>query len=127
MIHPFFRTLATRPELLAEHLGAYAHLVSVEAGETTAQLRNQAVWGLAAGLCLVLTLGLGGTALLLVAAVPIDEMPAPWLLAVVPLVPCLATLACWWQMRRRPLNCSFELLRQQVALDTALLREASEA
>ena len=127
MIHPLFRTLATRPELLAEHLGAYAQLVSVEAGETTAQLRDHALWAVGMALGLALGTGLAGTALLLLAVVPIGAMPMPWLLIVVPAVPLLAGALCWWLMRQRPLNCSFDLLREQVAQDTALLREASEA
>ncbi len=127
MIHPLFRTLATRPELLAEHLGAYAQLVSVEASETTAQLRMHALWAVGIALGAALGTGLTGTALLLLAVVPVAQMPYPWLLLIVPLVPWLAALACWLKMRQHPLDYSFELLREQVALDAALLREASEA
>jgi hypothetical protein len=127
MIHPLFRTLASRPELLAEHLGAYAQLVSVEAGETTAQLRRKSLLAVALGLCLALALSLGGVALLLLAVVPVAQMPMPWLLAAVPAVPLATALIIWLQMRRQPLSCSFDLLRQQLALDTALLRDASEA
>ena len=126
MIHPLFRTLATRPEVLAEHLGAYAQLVSVEASETTAQLRNYALWAVGAMLGLALGTGMAGTALLLLAVVPVNDMPYPWLLIAVPAVPYVLAGFCVLQMRRRPPNCSFDLLREQVALDTALLREASE-
>jgi len=126
MIHPLFRTLATRPELLAEHLGAYAQLVSVEASETTAQLRDHALWAVGAALGVALGTGLAGTALLLLAVVPLADMPYPWLLAVVPAVPYVIAIFCVLRMRARPLDCSFELLREQVAQDTALLREASE-
>ncbi|WP_077035636.1 hypothetical protein [Pelomonas sp. KK5] len=127
MIHPLFRTLATRPELLAEHLGAYAQLVSVEAGETTAQWRRHALWAAVMTLGLFLFATLAGTALLLLAVVPLDAMPMPWLLAAVPAMPLLLAVLGWLQMRQHPLSCSFELLREQVALDTALLKEASEA
>jgi hypothetical protein len=127
MIHPLFCTLASRPELLAEHLGAYAQLVSVEAGETTAQLRRKSLLAVAMGLCLALALSLAGIALLLLAAVPLAQMPMPWLLSVVPATPLAGALIAWLQMRRQPLSCSFDLLRQQLALDTALLRDASEA
>jgi uncharacterized membrane protein YqjE len=127
MIHPLFKTLATRPELLADHLGAYAQLVSVEASETTAQLRNHAVWAVGLALGAALGVGLAGTALLLLAIVPVADMPLPWLLVIVPAVPLLAALGCWLKMRQNPLSYSFDLLREQVALDTALLREASES
>ena len=126
MIHPLFRTLATRPELLAEHLGAYAQLVSVEASETTAQLRNHALWAVGAMLGIALGTGLAGTALLLLAVVPVMDMPYPWLLIAVPALPYALAGFCVLRMRSRPLNCSFDMLREQVALDTALLREASE-
>jgi uncharacterized membrane protein YqjE len=127
MIHPLLRTLASRPELLAEHLGAYAQLFSVEAGETTAQLRRKSLLAAALGLSLALALSLGGVALLLLAVVPLAQMPMPWLLAAVPALPLVSALIAWLQLRRQPLSCSFDLLRQQLALDTALLRDASEA
>lgn len=128
MIHPLFRTLATRPELLAEHLGAYGQLLSVEAGETAAQLRAQLLWSVGLAICAALGLGLGGVALIVAAAVPIEAMPAPWLLLTVPGVFIAGALVCWMRMRQhRPLEGSFSLLRQQIALDTALLKEASEA
>jgi len=128
MIHPLFRTLATRPELLAEHLGAYAELATVEVSETTARLRHRALWAVGLVACTALAVGLGGAALLIYAAIAVDTMPLPWLLIATPATPAVGALVCWWQMHSRPAVIgSMELLRQQFALDTAMLREASDA
>lgn len=127
MIHPLIRLLATRPEVLAEHFGAYAQLASAEAGEAAAQWRRQVLIITAMVLLLTLGLGLAGTALLLLAAVPVNGMPAPWLLATVPLAPLALALGCWIALQQRPAGRSFAQLREQVALDAALLHDAGEA
>jgi len=126
MIHPLFQTLAMRPELLVEHLGAYAQLATVEVSETTERLRQRALLIAMLTVSAALGLGLGGIALLLLGVVPLAQMPAAWLLAVVPVVPLVLALICWLRLRQSQLNCSFDLLREHLALDTALLRESSD-
>jgi len=126
MIHPLFTTLATRPQLLVEHLGAYAELAAVEASETAVLLRQRIVLGLLLGIGALLGLLLTGVALLLLAIVPLPQMPLPWLLIAVPAVPLVLALACWLRMRGQSFAVPFELLRSQLAQDSALLREAGE-
>jgi len=126
MIHPLFSTLVTRPELLVEHLGAYAQLARVEASDAGALLRQRVRLMLMLGTGLSLGAGLGGAALLLVAAVPLQQMPAPWLLALVPALPLGLALYSALRLRQQDFSGSFELLRQQFAFDTSLLREAGE-
>ncbi|HSW04630.1 hypothetical protein [Aquabacterium sp.] len=126
MIHPLFRLLATQPEVLAEHLGAYAQLASAEVSEAALAVRARAVFMMAMVLFILLGLGLGGVALLLLAALPISVMPAPWLLAVVPLTPLALAVGCWAALQQRPLARSFAQLREQMAADAALLREAGQ-
>ncbi len=123
ILHPLFRTLATRPELLAEHAGAYLELASAEAAEAATRLRVRAVLTVAAAGCAALGIGLAGVALLLLAVVPTAQMPAPWALAAVPAVPLLAALGMWAWQRQNRLDLSFALLREQLALDRALLAQ----
>ena len=126
MIHPLFRLIATRPQLLGEHLEAYADLVGEEMGLAAAQLKRRMLWqSVAAGLAL-LTVVLAGVALLLWAAIPVAAMPAPWALIVVPGVPGIAAVLCFAASRgaQRP---AFANVRRQLAADAAMLREAGEA
>lgn len=127
MIHPLIRLLATRPQLLAEHFGAYVQLASAEAGDAAGQLRRRALLGAVLGVGLLLGCTLGGVALLLLAVVPVSAMPHPWLLATVPLVPLAVSLGCWLALRQKAEAPSFGLLREQLALDARLLHEAGDA
>lgn len=127
MIHPLFKLIATRPELLAHHLMGYGQLVSVQAAEAAAQLRIRAL--LLGGVLVAGSLGLifAGMALLLVAALPLHQMPMSWMLAAVPLVPLAVAAACAYALQRRPEAWSLKVLKEQLAADAALLQEASEA
>ena len=127
MIHPLFKLVATQPELVADHLLGYGHLVAVQASEAAAQLRVHAL--LLGGVLIGggVGLGLGGIALLLFAALPAAQMPMPWLLAAVPLVPLAGAGICALALQRRPEAWSLKLLREQFAADAALLEEAGKA
>jgi uncharacterized membrane protein YqjE len=125
-IHPLVKTLVARPELLAEHAGAYAELAGAELGQTARRLRTRALLIAAMGLCVALGAVFAGGALLLLAAVPVSEMPAPWALAAVPGGVWLAAGALWWAQARGESKGSFEALRAQFALDRELLRAAGE-
>jgi hypothetical protein len=124
MFHPLIRMLATRPEMLTEHLGAYAQLAAAEAAYAVDQLRAKVVVAALAGVLALLGSALAGVALLLWAALPVAGMPAPWLLLVVPGVPLVAALAAALWLRSRPPSPSFALLREQMARDQALMQEA---
>lgn len=127
MFHPLIKMLASKPELLAEHVGAYAELAAAEASQAVDQMRNKALVAAAAGVLALTGLLLTGVALLLYGALPMDAMPAPWLLAVVPAVPLAAALGCGLWLRSRPARVSFALLREQMAQDGALVQEAGRA
>lgn len=124
MIHPFFSTLLTRPELLAEHASAYAELASVEAAIAATEWRRRSACIVTAALLALLGVGWGGVAALMAAAWPVAQMPAPWVLVAVPAVPLLLALgvALFGGLRRRRTAPAFALLRQQIAEDSALLR-----
>ena len=126
-VHPLFKALLSRPELLAEHAGAYAELASVEVAEAAQRARQRAVLAAAALGCAVAGSLLGGIALLALAVVPVSAMPAPWALAVVPGVPLLAAAALWSAQSRHAGQQAFARLREQWMLDQALIGEAGQA
>ena len=127
MFHPLIRMLVSRPELLAQHLSGYAQLMTAQLGAAGALLQNRALLlaGLACGL--LLGLSLAGVACLFAAALPLSDMPAPWLLIVVPALPLGLAAGCAWALRHQPQVWSSALLREQMALDAALLHKVGTA
>lgn len=123
ILHPAFRTLISQPGLLVEHVGAYGQLALAEASEAAQGLRRKAVYTAAAAACTALACTLGGTALLLLAVVPVSEMPAPWALLAAPGVPLLGALALWVAQSRLDLDLRFSLTRQQLDADRELLQQ----
>lgn len=126
MVHPVIHLLASRPELFADHVAGYGQLVAAQVTDAAAGWRQRALLGLAALLALVASFGLAGMALLLAAAVPVDEMPMPWLLIAVPATGMLVAVVCGLMARRPLASLSLEPLRAQMAADKALLRELEE-
>jgi hypothetical protein len=124
MLHPMFKIVASRPELVAEHLAAYGQLAAVQAQAAATHLQRRAVLAGVAGLSGALAIGLAGVALLLVGVVPLQAMPAPWLLLVVPLVPLAVAAVCWLRLRGAKEASALAPLREQFAADAALLRAA---
>lgn len=127
MIHPIFKLLVARPDLLAEHAGAYAQLAVAEAGELAQSLRARGLWLLAAGLAALLALGFSGVALMLAAALPAAQMPAPWGLWAVPGALWATALGCGLAARRCAVPQAMGQLRAQWAEDTRLLAEAGQS
>lgn len=125
MIHPLFRLLTSQPQLLAEHASAYGELALAETAELGLALKRQLAWWLAAAVLASLGLGLGGVAVLLVAAIPPAQMPWPWLLAALPASLLLAAGMCAWAARGAALGPAWQLTRAQWALDAQLVREAN--
>ena len=123
MFHPLIKLLASRPDLLISHVGAYAQLAAVQAADGVLLLRRRAILGAAAVGALVMGVALAGGAVLLLAVVPIDAMPAPWLLVVAPGTPLLLAGILLWQIRREPWAWSLTILREQMAADAALLAQ----
>lgn len=126
MIHPLFRALVARPDLLADHGASYASLACAEASDALSRFRLRATLLALAAACLVLAVAFAGTAALLVAVIPLDEMPAAWVLGLVPLLPGVLALSLWWAQRSLPMRWDFPLLRQQAAVDRLLLEKLAE-
>ncbi|MCA6215512.1 hypothetical protein KGA65_03040 [Ideonella sp. B7] len=127
LIHPLLGVLASRPEMLTEHAGAYAALASAELREAVRQWRRRLLVQVLAAALALAGLGLGGVAALLAAALPLASMPAPWALVAVPgaLLLLAAGLAGW--QARMVVTLDWTALQAQWALDQALWREAAQA
>jgi len=125
MFHPLIRLIATRPHLLATHIGAYADLAAAQAADAAQALAERALTAALAAVSALLGMLLAGMALLLLAVLPLQQMPWPWLLAVVPALPLLLALAAWQRLRQRPWVWTAAPLRAQLAADMALLNEAA--
>lgn len=126
MIHPIFITLAKQPRLFMEHADAYASLAMAEVEALRGHWQRRAVLGVVAGVLVLMGLGLAGVAGMLYAVIPLSEMPEPWLLWVIPLVPLLIGLVLVWQVRQAAPHAAFSTLREQVSLDLATLRILDE-
>jgi len=125
MIHPLLRLVVTEPQLLGDHVEAYADLVGDEVRKMgTSWAVRIGLYALA--LCF---LGVGlvfvGVALMLWATEPPEGIAIPWLLVAVPVVTLLASLVCALVARGRRIDNAFDNVKAQLNADMAMLREVS--
>ena len=125
MIHPLLRLAATEPQLLGDHVEAYASLVGEEVGKVSTSVITRVVLYAAAALMAAVGLVLIGVALLLVSAIPSSEYPAGWALVVVPLAPFLIAAGCVMYARSKPTEKPFDNIKKQLNADMAMLREVT--
>lgn len=125
MIHPLLRLIATEPQILGDHVEAYAELVGDEVKKTGAAWGSRIALYLAALGFASVTLVLVGVALMFWAAIPVNGMPMAWLLIVVPATTAVAALACYLLARRNPIENAFDNVKKQLNADMAMLREVS--
>lgn len=124
MIPRLLLRLTTHPGLFADHLGAYAELAATEADALGRRWRRRGAWALGALLGGTLAVGLAGVAVLLVAALPVQPMRAPWALWLVPLAFAGVAAICAWGARATAADAAaFPQLRRQLDADAQLLRE----
>lgn len=124
MLHALFRLVTSRPELLADHAEAYADLVAEELHAARTRWRRRLMLGgIAAGGAL-LALILGGVALMLWAAQPEGAMRAAWVLYAVPAVPAVLAFVCAAMLSADTPAGGMQTLREQLAADIAMLKEA---
>jgi hypothetical protein len=125
MIHPLLRLAATQPQLLGDHVEAYADLVGEEVGKISTSLMTRAGLYASAAVLLIVGLVLVGVALMLRATVPASDYSAGWALVVVPLTPLVAGAICVVVARAKPAEKAFDTLKKQLNADMAMLREVS--
>jgi hypothetical protein len=125
MIHPLLRLIATEPQILGDHVEAYAELVGDEVRKTSS------AWSLRIGLYLAaLALGsvglvLTGVAIMLWGSLPPASLHQPWLLVAVPAASFVAAIICVLCARRNPVENAFDNVKKQLSADMAMLREVS--
>jgi len=125
MIHPLFRLIASRPQMLADHVEAYSDLVAQEVDLLAAGWKQRALLAALAFVTVGVALILAGVAAMLWAVVPLEQIRAPWALLVVPAVPALVCIGCWLGLRQTVTAQGFKTVREQFAADVAMLREVS--
>lgn len=124
MVHPLVRLAASRPQMLAEHLAAYAGLMAEEITIAAAQVKRQVSLQLLGVGCLAIGVVLAGVAVMLWASLP--TLNSPWVLALTPLVPVLLGAVALRSAGSGDTRDPFAPLHRQLAADAAMLRGASE-
>lgn len=121
MLHPLFSTLVQRPDLVMDHVSAYAALFHQEASSAGSELLKRAVaWALAA-VSGVVFLVLAGVALMM----GVLHNQFNWVLVIVPAVALLLMAGAVMQALK-PLNSErFPELKAQIDSDTLALRMAA--
>ena len=123
MIHPLLHLVATKPYLIGDHVGAYAELVGAEVEKSSKRMMSRVLYGAVALFLLSAFIVFTGVAIMLWALVPLDNMNAPWLLLVVPLVPLIAGVVCAMKAAEKPEQGAFATVREQIDAVLAMLRE----
>jgi uncharacterized membrane protein YqjE len=124
-MHPLLHLIVREPNLLADHAGAYAELLGEEIGVASVHLKRKALLSAVALLSAAVGTGLAGVALLLWAAIPPENMNAPWALVVAPLVPLALAVGCWMAAQSKAGPKAFEQVRRQLREDAAMFKEAT--
>jgi hypothetical protein len=124
-MHPLLQLIATKPQLLFDHVEAYGELVTSEARYISAMWKRRALLT-AIALCSVgVGAVLAGVALMLWAVIPTSQIQAPWALVVAPLLPLALATACIIYARSRGEDNAFDTIREQVNADLTMLREVN--
>jgi uncharacterized membrane protein YqjE len=120
MIHPIFKVLVSRPELVVDHLGGYAALVQQEASTIGAELLKRAIaWGVAA-VAFIVFLMLAGVAVML----GFTQGEFHWVLVLTPGAALALALVAMIIARTSLTSQPFVELRGQLEADAQALRMA---
>ncbi len=119
-MHPLCLTMIRRPDLVVDHLSAYAALFQQEASQASQTLINRVlIWFVAilsAAICVVLS----GTALML----GVLQNQFHWILVAVPGAMALCALGAFAWTRQPVLADHFSNVKSQLASDASALRTA---
>ncbi len=120
MIHPIFKVLVSRPELVVDHLGGYAALAQQEASTIGAELLRRAIaWGVAA-VAFIVFLMLAGVAVML----GFTQAEFHWVLVLAPGAALALALVAAIIARTSLPSQPFVELRGQLEADAQALRMA---
>ena len=118
MLHPFFSTIVKRPDLVLDHLSAYAALLHQEAASAGAELLTRVVAWLMAVMLGVVFLGLAGTALML----GMMQNQFHWVLVAVPGAALLLAAVAVFLAKKPFQSERFPELKAQIDSDARALR-----
>lgn len=124
MIHPLIRLMVSQPELLAEHLSAYAALVGSEVQDVKARLLKRLLLGAVALCCLGVAVVLTGVSLMLWAVTPVLTTGGIWALILVPGLPAAGAVAAGMLARQPVVDTAFTTLQAQLDADARMLADA---
>lgn len=120
-MHPLCLTIIRRPDLIVDHLSAYAALFQQEANLASLAMVNRVlIWfiaGLSAAICVVLS----GTALML----GVLQNQFHWILVAVPGVMAFCALGALAWTRQPVLADHFSNVKSQLSSDASALRAAA--
>lgn len=120
MVHPIFKVLVSRPDLVVDHLGGYAALAQQEASTLGAQVLRRAIaWGVAA-VAFIVFLVLAGVAVML----GFTQGEFHWVLVLVPGAVLVLAIVAMSMARRSLPSQIFVELRGQLEADAQALRMA---
>lgn len=121
-MHPIYGALLRRPDLLATHLSNYLELAKEEASSAVRGVAVRAAAGAAAGVAILLALGLTGVAVMLGAI----HGEFVWALVIVPGIAWLiGGIGLFMALRPAQMEIVQDL-KMQVEADVAALRVAGE-
>ncbi|MGJ7506308.1 hypothetical protein [Variovorax sp. GT1P44] len=122
MIHPIFKALLKRPELVVQHLANYVDLLKYELTDVGKGLLVQAVAGVVAAVSLLLALGLTGIAVML----GLLAGRFHWSLVGVPAVAWVGALVGGLLATRSKLREDVKGVSDEIERDVRVLRLAKE-
>ena len=120
-MHPLCSTIIRRPDLVVDHLSAYAALLTQEAGQASRALVNRALIfaiGVMSGVVFVI---LSGIALML----GVLQNQFHWILVAVPGVMALCAMGALTWTKKTILSSHFANIKSQFLSDAQALRIAS--
>lgn len=120
-MHPLCLTIIRRPDLVVDHLGAYAALLQQEASNASQTLIKRIFIWLIAVLSLVICVVLSGTALML----GVLQNQFHWILVAVPGTVALCALVAFACTKQSALADHFSNIKSQLLSDASALRAAA--
>lgn len=124
MSHPLLGLAATRPQLLVDHLQAYAELAVDDVAEAASAWQRRLMLSVLAFGCAGAALVLAGMVVMLWSVAPPTAGHRLWALFAVPVVPAILALTCWWVLHAGRHTVFLGNVRTQIRADIAMLRDS---
>lgn len=120
-MHPLCLTMIRRPDLVADHLGAYAALFKQEADEASKMVVRRVLVWLTAVVSVAICVVLSGTALML----GVLQNQFHWILIAVPVSIAVCALGAFAWTRQGAKTNHFTNIKSQLLSDASALRAAA--